>query len=339
MEPELGTIPHYGESLSQELLVLGVAPVGPQVAGVPYVGNEVVVAPGAHAVVERSLGEYAPAIAIVVALAHFLPTGTLGTTQDEVNERLVQVREVGNLCGPVVHLDVDVGMDIRVPGRFRATVVPDTLQVVGSSNGLAVRTDSQVAAEVEVELFQEQVVVGSACAIGVLGVVVVYQSLGVNRGSLQAHVEGHALGNSGEVLDVSRLNSLVALGTCSLYSGLNLFINSFRSNRVEVACCIGIAIEVGCTLKIEGYVSGILHGNTLSRRGNGSALVGNDMQTTSILDSHLTCERSHTVLISNSVGTNTIARFESEHQVHLVLTLSLVLCSDYLVGSRAQVLA
>ena len=52
VEPEFCAIPHYGERLLEELNVLSVAPVCPQVAGVPNVGNEIVVAPCAHAIVE-----------------------------------------------------------------------------------------------------------------------------------------------------------------------------------------------------------------------------------------------------------------------------------------------
>ena len=51
MEPELCRAPHHGEGLGQELLVLGVAPVHPEVAGVPYVGHEVVVPPGTHTII------------------------------------------------------------------------------------------------------------------------------------------------------------------------------------------------------------------------------------------------------------------------------------------------
>ena len=74
----------------------------------------------------------------------------------------MKVGKVGCLGGPVVHLNVDIGVDIRVPGRVCTTVVPDTLQVVGGSNGLTVRTDSQITTVVEVQLFQEQMVIGSA---------------------------------------------------------------------------------------------------------------------------------------------------------------------------------
>ena len=56
-------------------------------------------------------------MSFIVIRTHLFPTLGLCTTDDEVYERLVQVAEVGDLGGPVVHLDVDVGVDVRVPGR------------------------------------------------------------------------------------------------------------------------------------------------------------------------------------------------------------------------------
>ena len=59
-------------------------------------------------------------------------------------------------------------------------VIPDTLQVIGSGNVITVRTDSQIATIVEIELFQEQVVVLRACTFGIIGIVVIYQCLDIH---------------------------------------------------------------------------------------------------------------------------------------------------------------
>ena len=47
---------------------------------------------------------------------------------DEIEQRLVTFRQVAKLCGPVVHLSVDIDRKFTVPRR-RETVVPDALQV------------------------------------------------------------------------------------------------------------------------------------------------------------------------------------------------------------------
>ena len=138
VEPELGTAPHYRECLLQELLVLSVAVVCPEVACVPYVGNKIVAAPCTHTVVERRLCKHTPAITVVVLFSHLLPTVALCAADDEVHKWFVEIAEICNLSWPVVHLDVDVCVDVRVPGRIGTTVIPDTLKSVRSRDRLAV---------------------------------------------------------------------------------------------------------------------------------------------------------------------------------------------------------
>ena len=138
VEPELGTTPHYRECLLKEFFVLSVTVVCPQVACVPYVCNKIVVAPCTHTVVERRLCKHTPAITVVVLFSHLLPTVALCAADDEINEWLVKVTEISDFCWPVVHLDVDVCVDIGVPWRIGTTVVPDTLESIRSRNRLAV---------------------------------------------------------------------------------------------------------------------------------------------------------------------------------------------------------
>ena len=84
IEPELGSTPHYGDCLLQEFLVMGITPMVPQMTGIPCIGYQIVVAPCAHAIVERSLCKHTPAITIIIPISHSLPAIRLCSTNNEV---------------------------------------------------------------------------------------------------------------------------------------------------------------------------------------------------------------------------------------------------------------
>ena len=68
-----------------------------------------------------------------------------------VQEGQVHFREVGWVGWPVVHLHIDVGMDVAMPEAGVAAVVPDALQVGGRMDaGVEVGTDGEVATVLEV---------------------------------------------------------------------------------------------------------------------------------------------------------------------------------------------
>ena len=68
---------------------------------------------------------------------------------EKVEQRLVQLGEVGHLRRPVVHLQVDVEVIVRVPRRAHA-VVPHALQV-GRQIARTAAGDQQVAAELKIQ--------------------------------------------------------------------------------------------------------------------------------------------------------------------------------------------
>ncbi len=74
---------------------------------------------------------------------------------DEIQQRLVQLGEIGGLGGPVVHLRVDVQRPVRTPRRAHV-FVPDALQVRRLRARAAAR-DQQVAAVLEQQLDQPRV--------------------------------------------------------------------------------------------------------------------------------------------------------------------------------------
>ena len=74
---------------------------------------------------------------------------------DEVEERLVTLRQVRDLGRPVVHLQVDVDRELAVP-RGLVAVVPDPLQVGRQGAGTA-GAEQQVAPELEVQFDEARV--------------------------------------------------------------------------------------------------------------------------------------------------------------------------------------
>jgi len=70
-----------------------------------------------------------PTIAIVVFPCH--RSASFRTLLNQPEEWLVAFREVGDLCGPVVHLSIDVDGILAAPGRFQV-LVPDPLEVCRS---------------------------------------------------------------------------------------------------------------------------------------------------------------------------------------------------------------
>ena len=150
--PELSRPPHGGEGALEIVAVEGVAVVLPEVGGIPRIGHEVVAAPGGHTAEDVGFCEHRPTLVLSAALGSCLPIGRLGVVDDVVEEGQVAVAEVGGLGGPVVHLHIDVGVDVGIPGSV-GYVVPDTLEVGGDVDVAATRRDGEVAAVVEVELF------------------------------------------------------------------------------------------------------------------------------------------------------------------------------------------
>ena len=176
LHPELGCTIHGGEGADEEVAVEGVEIVLPEVGAVPHVGNEVVVAPRAHAAEDVVLGEACPSVRdTAVGGGGAVPVGAPGHIDDIVEEGQVCLAEVGGLGGPVVHLHIDVRVDVAVPGCL-AEIVPDALKVVGHIDAERAAY-LKVASVGEVELLEEQCLGLAACGVGG-GVVAVDELVG-----------------------------------------------------------------------------------------------------------------------------------------------------------------
>ena len=91
--------------------------------------------PPTHTAEDVVLGEGGPAAILTGVLGILCPLRSSRHVDDIVEEGLVHLAQVGSLGGPVVHLNVDVGMDVGIPvvgiGRL---VGPYTLQVIGQGH-------------------------------------------------------------------------------------------------------------------------------------------------------------------------------------------------------------
>ena len=137
--------------LAQECLVPSEFIMHPEVLGQPGAagrtgaGAEI----GRRGITPRALGvETKPARRVVVSLGGRL--AWFGDLLDEAQQRKVAIGEAGDLGGPVVHLQVDVAVEIAIPGSL-GLLGPDPLQV-GRQLGVGTGTgNQQMPAELEEE--------------------------------------------------------------------------------------------------------------------------------------------------------------------------------------------
>ena len=130
VEPELGSTQHCGECTAKELNVACIFIVLPQVRAEPCVLHGRVMHPVTYTTKDVVLGKGCPATVLARLLSIVLPLFALRHVDDPVEERNVHLAEVGYLGRPVVHLYIDVCVDIAVP-LWTADVVPKTLKVAG----------------------------------------------------------------------------------------------------------------------------------------------------------------------------------------------------------------
>ena len=113
LHPELCTTPQSGESSQEEILVEGIAVMLPYMAAVPGIGHEIVVSPKTHATENIVLGKACPSI----LHSSIFPGGSLPVVPAchvdyIVDEGQMQFTQIGWLGWPIVHLNIDIGMDI-----------------------------------------------------------------------------------------------------------------------------------------------------------------------------------------------------------------------------------
>ncbi len=223
----------------------------PQVAAVPGIGHEVITSPCAHAAEQIAFRKHRPSVLhLGIFLGHALPVLVSCVLDDVFQQGQMQLAEVCVLNGPVVHLDVDVGVDVAVPGGV-GHIVPDTLQIVGSYDA-AVAADGQITAVLEVELLQE------AClgSVGLGSVVMLDKLLGGACGcSIQ--VQLHALHVGREVGNVLGQDGVKAFGVCCVRDVQDACTQLGAAHAVVARG--GVGGKVGACGQIKDYLAGIAH--------------------------------------------------------------------------------
>ena len=252
---------------------------------------------------------------------------------DVVGEGGVEVAEVGHLGRPVVHLYVDVGVDVGVP-RGRIAVVPDPLQVGRQGDAPAAR-DEQVAAIGEVELGQEQVV-GRVAAeqrdearrVGVVG--------GLGQRELAPLVELLVVG------DVVGEQGIVTLLGSLAYGRANAL--GQQVGRRDVVVVVGR--EVSHATQVDGHGIGTADADAFGRGFNG-ATFGNDHGHAKVglglrgaRARYGAAERGDALTAGNAVGRlGTVGVVEQQLRVQLASLGSGVADGHDVVGMGCHILA
>ena len=150
---KLGRFEHGGQSAAQEFSVERIAVVLPKVRAVPCRQRlDLVPHPLRGSAKDVGLCRHHPsAHTALVALCHAVEIIVVGGEGDDVVQKWqVHRAEVGDFGRPVVHLNIDVGVDVAVPETGIRVVVPDALQVGGSIDEHVVAAYFQVASVLEI---------------------------------------------------------------------------------------------------------------------------------------------------------------------------------------------
>ena len=153
---------HGGEGLAKEVRILRIEVVLPEVGAEPGVADLVLMLPATRTAEDAVLCKEVPTVAAgsrragAGMLGIRLPLLAVRHVDGPVEEGVVELAQVGDFHRPIVHLHVDVGMDVGVPSR-RAAVVPDSLQVAWQGHS-ARRGNGKVTAIGKIELLEQQFV-------------------------------------------------------------------------------------------------------------------------------------------------------------------------------------
>ena len=333
-------IVHHGQRLLQEVAVEGVLVVAPQVGNIPgTAGLDALVAPSGGAAEDIVLHSHGPATCLAGNLCGQSSPRRVGSSSqvdDVVEERTVHFAEVGGVSRPVVHFDVDVGMNVAVPETGVRAVIPDTLQVAGRMDGsVEVGTDGHVAAILEVEAFEEEPL-GSRLVAGGLVVELdeVFGSLFADGSEREFHTvhQFAVLGHMGS----QQLGVVLGSGSVDalLHLGGNLF-GGFAAHAAGLGC---IVISGGSHDQVHPV--GTLHVDTFFIGRNGSSFVGQHLESRVVSnDIELAAELCSTFGIAHRAGIDELVGHVSELQRQFVGAFSLVVGHEHAVGGRSEVAA
>ena len=336
-----GSIVHHGQGALEQVAVERVLIVTPEVRAVPCPERlDATVFPGGGAAEDVVFNGYCPArCAALDFLCQSLPgrIGGGGEVDDVFEERLVHLAEVGGVNGPVVHLDVDVGVYVAVPEVGVGAVVPDALQVAGRVDArVEVRADGQIAAVLEVETFEVEAVVGRLVGRG--GVVVFHELLRGLVGAGGGDVERYAVHQFAVLGDVVGQERGIFLSGCGIDACLNLGGDLLCRFTRHAARLGAVVVRGGGHDEIDPC--GVFHLNETLGSGNSCAGIGEYLELCVVLNRfHRTAEGGSALGIGHAARADLVVGIEGEFKRHLVRALGFVVGNEGLVGGGNEVAA
>ena len=329
--PEAACAPHGGEGLFEELAVERVAVVLPEVRAVPGIGNHVVVHEAAHAAEDVVFRVAGPAFALSGSLGVSLPLVVVGGHVDDiVEERHVHFAQVGGFGGPVVHLHVDVRVDIGVPCGF-AAVVPDTLQVGGEVHA-ARAGDFEVAAVGEIELLDEERIVFAARAAVAVGI---DEHVGGVDVLCAFELEGAAVEVALIVGHVARVEFAPRLAGGSVYRAFHLAVEACGVRYVVG----GVSVEVCAAAENDEHLVGIFNYDAL-RGGGHRAACGHNLHAGVVRNGFECAGEGGISTVVRSRGADAgLTGSERDAQRHLAGLVGLVAHGNHAVGVGGNIFA
>ena len=336
-----GGIVHHGQGALEQVAVERVFVVTPEVRAVPCAERlDAAIFPSGGAAEDVVLNGYCPArCAALDLLCQSLPgrIGGGGEVDDVLEKRLVHLAEVGGVNGPVVHLDVDVGVYVAVPEVGVGAVVPDALQVAGRVDArVEVRSDGEVAAVLEVEAFEVETVVGRLVGRG--GVVVFHELLRGLVGAGRCDVERYAVHQLAVLGDVVGQERGIFLSGSGIDACLNLG-GDLLCRFARHAARLGAVVVCGGGHD-EIDPCGVLHLDETVGSGNSCALVGKNLELGVVLNRfHGSAEGGSALGIGHAARADLVVGIEGKFKRHLVRTLGFVAGNEGLVGGGNEVAA
>ena len=156
------TLIHDRQGSLEELLVHRIFVVTPKMGAIPGSASfDATIAPSRSASEDIVLHSYHPTFcATLHFLCELIPrriAARSAKVDDVIEERQVHLREVCWVGRPIVHLHIDVRMNVAMPERRVAAVVPNALQIRRRMNRcVEVRANCEVATILEIECFEEE---------------------------------------------------------------------------------------------------------------------------------------------------------------------------------------
>ena len=245
----------------QEFRVERVAIVLPEVHTIPRIRHGVVLHKVRACAVDVVFGRQRPALRLSGDILRIsAPLRTFASLAIDVfSVRQMEFAQVRHLGRPVVHLHVDVRVNISVPWRCIA-VVPNTLQVVGQHHAATARNE-QIATVGKIDFLEQQVVglIAGKCADEVRCRRRVRSRRERQRAAV---VERFIIGF------VSLGNGLVALVGRCFHA-----IFDIRGQKCRIVDVFVVArVEIRHSTKENDHFVGTRHGDAVSRSRDGSAL-------------------------------------------------------------------